>query len=156
MNKTIQYNALVTTGGANVAEVAPIPLIVPEGMAFRCRYFEVRLRTGTPGDRDSMVGLTQRNQDTARVNDAAFLSYNAFLALASWEEEHSGSAGIVAYLAVHRVDLWDMDYRLVMPPTMHILGLIRVVTACGVLAGELVKATEGQRNAIIGWQGGLH
>ena len=155
MNNTIQFGVLLTPAVAGVPVALPVPLVVPGGHAFRCRYVEFRWRQLQNVDVDMAVLLHRESSRPIYGSTNLFMLATGTIAFTSFGQEISGTAGIsAAILTVHR-DVWDMDYRLVMRPTGMVVGVGGLgIEVQLILAGELVGASEGQRNAIIATQGG--
>jgi len=152
-NDVIQY-AVFTSVAANVAQAVPIPILVPDGFAFRVRYCEFRHHGLLNVDQDARQAISIVADQRAFTADPQFVGYAKFIAYSSWGTEISGAAGLMVVKTVQHIDVWDMDYRLVMRPTLHTLHIGAAQASTAVLAGELVPASEGQRNAIIALQGG--
>jgi len=156
MNNTIQYVGALTPTSSGTAVAGEVPLKVPEGRAFRVRFVEFRAGPGgAASDYDLNVALSKVNQETIRIAAEGFNSQNTYLAYWSFSIEITTSGAYFSRLS-KRFDLWDYDYRLVMPPTFHTLQFVETRLVHCVLGGEMVSASQGQRNAIIAFQGGLH
>ncbi len=155
MNNTIQFVVTIGVGSSGTPNTGEIPLVVPAGLAFRCRYVEYRIQSHTEADTTYSIGVSKGNRQPPRPNAAEVTRYNGYISF--WGRANqittSGTRGIPI---TFRQDVWELDYRLVMPPTVHRVFVGTGVVHTVVLAGEMVKATEGQRNAIIATQGGLH
>ncbi len=152
-NNVIQYTEVVSLAG-NVFDARPFQILVPMGFAFRVRYFESRYHGLLNVDSDARQAVSILAEDPPRLADVAFMGFNRYMGFAAWSMESSGTAGLMAVKAVQRVELWDLDYRLVMPPTLHTVSITNAQAITGVLAGELVPASLGERNAFAITQGG--
>lgn len=154
MNETSQFWGETTfVTGQGTAD--PLEAFeIPDGFAFRLRAIEFRNQSVVAAvDTRFHVGLSKRQADRLIPVETDFMAYQKFLAYWAQDSELTTS-GAAAFGLNMRVELWDYDYRLVMKPTImsFSLGLSLPVT-CGVY-GELVRASQGERNAIIAWQGG--
>ncbi len=152
-NDVIQFVRLVSPS-ANVAEAEAMPLIVPDGMAFRVRYCEFRHSGLLNADGDHRMAISIIAEQPAKLGDVDFNTYAKYIAYASWSMEASGTEGLMSIKSVQHIDVWDLDYRLVMRPTLHTLAVGAAQAMTAVLAGEMVQASQGERNAIIALQGG--
>jgi len=152
MNNVITFDVAISPQVSGVPQFAVIPLIVPDKLAFRLRYFEVRLNGLVGSDNDIFAALSKGAEEPVKASNALLIG-GQYIASVGWTIEVV-STGAAALPMVQRVDLWDMDYRMVMRPTIHFgaVGTGQAMTA--VLAGELVGISEGARNGIIAWQGG--
>ena len=154
MNNVIQYVGEHTFVAANTGEASDIPLKVSDGWALRLHYIEFRLQFSIiAGDIDMYVGVSRKQNDEARVALAGVVGYAQYMAFWSHGQELTTSGASFGELS-HRIDLWREDYRLVLSPTFHGIGIGNTGPVNTVVAGELVRVSQGQRNAIIAWQGG--
>jgi len=113
----------------------------------------IALRGGA-ADHDVFAGLSRRSEEEVRLGQAEMLTHNQFMAYWAYSIEIFVTSGGYERQHVHRVELWEMDYRLVMPPTFHVLQIAEARQVVCVLAGEMIPVREGERNAIIITQGG--
>ena len=155
MNRTVEYGVRVTPAGSGTPLAAQIPLSVPVGTAFRVRRAEFRWRALPNADSDVTGGISKINQEAARPSANALLTHNQYMAFFSWAIEVV-TTGTTAVEMFVRQELWEYDYRLVMPPTAHLVvtGNLGIEVAF-FLYGEMVPMSQGQRNAAIAYQGGL-
>jgi len=154
LNKTVQYTVSLT-GSTNVPVRADVPLKVPDKHAFRLRYVQFRLQSVHNADRDYFMGLSKLSRQAVHPGGTdPFTTDNTYIAYGSQGIEASGTDGLAAIRLDHHVELWDQDWRLVLPPTFHLLTVGSGAIVVCVVAGELVPANEGERNAIILTQGG--
>ncbi len=156
MNNVIQFSAGLTPAGSATAVATPIPILVPEGRAFKVRNVDFRWLTYPTADIVISMGLSRFAEEPIQRTIAVFLGNPNFMAYASFGFGESGTTGESSHFLNKKVELWDLDYKLVMRPTFHILqnGAACCFQMFCVLSGELVPASEGERNAIIAWQGG--
>jgi len=152
-NDVVQFVTRVVTVG-NIARADPIPLRIPDKVALRVRYVEFRIEDLSNADRLLIMGLSLVAGERARTATTQFMEYNKYIAFWVTAWEATGAAGLMATDLSKRIDVWDMDYRLVIGPTFHALTTPTAAGITAVVAGELVRATEGERNAIIATQGG--
>lgn len=154
MNKTIQYwGETLLVNGVGTAD--PLESFrVPDRLAFRVRAIEFRGQAlFAAADTRFHVGLSKRENDVAIPVELTLMLYQKFLAFWSMDAELTTS-GMTSGHMFRRLELWDYDYRLVMRPTIMSFSIgLALPVAVGVY-GELVKASEGERNGIIAWQGG--
>lgn len=156
MNEVIQYWDFDTmlTGTSTAQGLQTFR--VPDEFCFRVRAVEFRVDVLLfAADSRFTLGLSKRFEDRPRLPDTVFLTYQKFLAYWAMESELTGTAGASAFPMSKRVELWDYDYRLVLRPTLLTRSNGATFTIAFGVHGELVPCTEGQRNAIIAWQGGL-
>lgn len=152
-NDVVQYSIGVVTV-ANVASVAPVPLLVSEGQAFRVRRIEYRIVDLPNTDRVVLMGLSRGADEGVLGGSDEFEDSTRYMAHWGLGFEATGAAGLVAVELSRAFDVWDFDYRLVMRPTFHVLTITSAARVVVVVSGEFVGATENQRNAIIAIQGG--
>lgn len=152
MNEVLQYVAGITSA-ANQGDVVALPLKVPAGRGFRVRYVEFRRSALGGADETLFVGLSRFNQLVLPTLVFTLMA-NHFIAFYSWGVEvvTSGSWG---QSLSKKINVWDLNYVLVMPPTFVQRSVQQANTVDCVMAGELIPLTEGQRNAVIVWQGGV-
>jgi len=155
VNNVVQFVVRLVPALGNTAEAVRVPLAVPDQHALRVRYVEFRLEDFPNADRRVRAALSKVTDQPAREGTTAFETYNGYLAYMTLGWEASGTSGLSFGKIYERIDVWDMDYRMVMPPTFHVLSHTTSTAVVCVVAGEMVKASMGQRNAIIAWQGGL-
>lgn len=154
MNDTIQYWGS-TTLATGVGTADPLENFrVPDKFCLRLRAIEFRQQSVVAGaDTRFHVGLSKRQNDVLIGVETDLMEYQKFLAFWSQDSELTTS-GAASIRMSERVELWEYDYRLVMRPTLMSFSIgLSLPVACGVI-GELVPCSEGQRNAIIAWQGG--
>lgn len=155
MNATVQFvNTVTISSGAGIA--GPLSALqVSDGECLRVRAVEFRALSPAIGaDARFSIGLSKRQRDTALATEVLQYTYPKFMAFWSVDMEVVTSGSYVL-LTTHRVDVWDLDYRLVMEPTiLAFSGFGAVGVVAVVVSGEFVPCSEGQRNAIIAWQGG--
>ena len=154
MNRVIQYQVRMVGGSSGVPGVGAIPIKVPDKQCFRVRYVEFKQTSWQNVDVVQLGGVSPINGQRAFSSLLDFTNYTKFMAYHSWAFGESGTTGESGGFLHDRVELWDMDYRLVMPPTVHVVDVGSFLIWNVVLAGELMPCTEGERNAIIAWQGG--
>jgi len=155
MNKSIQFQAELVGAFTGVPVSVAIPLKITEGQAFRVRAVEF-WKTDIAGvDEVDLLGLSRLSQANVKASMPILRLATDFIARAALGIETTGTSSGHINTLHFRTELWEYDYRLVMPPFFH-LGTIGQLTqwVC-FLTGENVPATQGQRNAIIAWQGGL-
>lgn len=154
-NQLTQFVAVLTGGSSGVPVRAAFPLKQKDGHSFRLRHVEFRQTTYQNVDVVQFGGVSPVEDERVFPSLATFMAYNKFMAFHSWGFGESGTTGESATILHERIDLWDLDYRVILPPTLHIVDVGSFLTWNVVIAGEYVKVTEGQRNAIIAWQGGV-
>ncbi len=153
-NEVIQFAASILAATNGVDTSVSIPIIVPDKMSFRVRYVEFRMHDQTNADAVILLGLSRQAEPTVRPGTVAFIQANQYIAYWSWGFEASGAAGLVHSPLSHKIDVWDLDYRLVMRPTFHLIRVGSTVPTTCVVAGQLVPSSQNERNAIIAIQGG--
>jgi len=154
LNKTVNYAIRGNISSPGTPLAFNFPLIVPDKLLFRLRNIEFKLEGLQTSDMDVHAGVTQLSRDPARQSSVLLIAFQHFLASADWVEEGTGTAGLTAVGANHRVELWDYDYRLALAPTFHLNTVSLAQSMTAIIAGEFVGASEGERNAAIIWQGG--
>ncbi len=155
MNRTINFFTRLTPASSGVVVVAPLPLAVPDKLAFRVRYVDFRYRGFQNVDVDVLAGVSKVNRKAVPPNVNELTDDTTLVAFNSWAQELT-TTGATALLTSFRVELWEYDYRMVMPPTALLAAVGGLGVECWVvIGGEMVPASTGQRNAIIAWQGGL-
>lgn len=152
MNSVISY-VVRLAASANSNARGAVPIRVPDGKAFRVRHIEFRLQGLQASDHLNLVSVSRLNQEPLRTSTQLETS-NHLLAFYGFTLEVQTS-GLATLILVHRVALWDYDFRLVMQPTAHLFSVQLADIVDVEMAGELVNASEGERNAIIAWQGGV-
>lgn len=153
MNKTVTFLAALNPAVSGTPVRARIPLIVPNGFAFRLRYVLWVLQDARPSDAESFCALSRIADEPLRASLATLLTGNQYLSMFTWGVELV-TTGMSTSPLHQKDELWDLDYRLVMAPTYHMVGITNWTNTFCRVAGELVPVTEGERNAIIAWQGG--
>lgn len=154
MNERSQFWG-TTTLASGLGTADPIAsLDVPDKKCFRISAIEFRQQSVVAAqDNRFHVGLSKRQNDVIIPVEINVLTYPKFLAFWSQDSELT-TTGAAALRMSHRVELWDYDYRLVMRPTLMSFSIgLSLPVACGIY-GEFVACSEGERNAIIAWQGG--
>lgn len=155
MNSVLQFRATLTPGTVlGVLQFAEVRLGVPDGFALRVRHVRFVVQ-GFPGasGRFSM-GVSYRNRHLL-PNTAAVFADKTFLGYEGAVVVTASAIGFNILSNVYRIEMWDYDYRLVMNPTFVAEATFAGQQIECIVAGELVRATQGDRNAIIVWQGGV-
>lgn len=152
MNEVIQYVATVTALANQGAAIA-VPLRVPLGMAFRVRSVDFRFQGLGPTDETFLVALSRFNREPAKTSTQFTIS-NHWIAYGGYNMEIQ-TTGMATIRINQLVDVWDYDYRLVMQPTLQAFAVQLAAQVDCAVAGVLVRISEGERNAIIAWQGGV-
>ena len=151
MNNVTQFwdsDTISTTGSSQPLST----FIISDRLCFRVRAVEFRWHNSVAGtNRRFFVGLSKKFNDLHFGSSVPNLNnYAAMMAFDSREGAVRGSA----ILLNRRVELWDYNYRLVMPPTIMGIGPnANQVISVG-MYGELMPCSQAERNAIILWQGG--
>lgn len=152
MNRVIGFSVGLNHGSSGVPVVAPIPIKVPEGHAFRLRRVIFQLASLPNLDTDAFYALSQISIERAKESTARFRN-TIWIAQRNFSIEVT-TTGMASGNLILVEELWAEDYRLVMQPMFHTFAVGGLQTNTCHLYGEMVKATEGERNAIIAWQGG--
>lgn len=153
MNNVIQFQANVATASPPFSR-ADVQLVVPEGKAFRLRSVTWKMRDVIQSDVVLLCALSRVHSEPLRPVLNAFFESAKWLSWFSygWEILTTGATSSFIH---ERQDYWDYDYRFVLAPTLHVARVGGTTIEVAVqLAGELVSASKGERNAIIAWQGG--
>lgn len=154
MNSTIQFAATSSGGSSGTPVRVVFPLIVPDRTAFRVRWVDFWISGLQAGDMNSFAAVSKLSVDRAKISLAAYLASTDFIARDSYFSELT-TTGEAATKTARRVELWDADYRFVLRPVLHVVSVVNTFATWNVqIAGELVGASEGDRNAIIAFQGG--
>jgi len=155
LNKVIVYGLRMSAAISATPVSSPLPVIVPDRWAFRVRFVEFRWRVNINADQDVLMGVSKLSGRGAMPDAARFDLNTDFIANGGFGVEASGTEGLSTAISVVRRELWDYDYRMVMRPEAHLMVIGSLSqTIAFFIGGELVPASEGERNAIIAWQGG--
>ncbi len=156
MNKTVQFGELLAGVTTGVPRAVLVPLKVPDKLAFRLRWVEFCKRDYGTADEVTHLGLSRLAVARVKSSVGAFVVSTDFLARECFGFEVTGAAGtgLSGQWLVRRFEMWDADYRLVMPPAFHLVNVGQVSEWTCFIHGEFVPITMGDRNGVIAWQGG--
>ncbi len=153
MNNVIQFQASVLTTEVPFSR-ADLQLVVPDGKAFRLRSVTWKLRSMIGGNVHLLCALSRVHAEPVRPVIAEFFGSAKWLSWFGFGEDLTVN-GMAAIFLHERQEYWDYDYRFVLAPTLHVARVFGSAIEVGVqLSGELVPVSQGERNAIIAWQGG--
>lgn len=131
-------------------------LAVPDGYAARLRAFELTVTTmAFTASQIHWTALSRAYKEPQAIVLEEVMRDRDFLAILGFVHHKTGSAGISLMHNPQRIELWDYDYNFVIDPAAIYFanGLTQDFTAA--IYYEYVAKSEGERNSIIAWQGGV-